>query len=116
MHTGFIPVHRKSAADAERATALAAATLDAGFFRVHYDRCTPRQRDHLRAMARLGPGPHRSGDIARVLGRDAPAVAPLRNRLVARGMTYGPAHGDTAFTVPMFDAFLNRTVPPDEAG
>ena len=106
-----------TAADAERATALPAATLDAGFFRVRYDRYTPRQRDHLRAMARLGPGPPRSGDNAGGgVGRGAPAVAPLRNRLVAKGMTYGTAHGDTAFTVPMFDAFLNRTVPPDEAG
>lgn len=92
------------------------ATLDAGFFRVRYDRCTPRQRGYLRAMARLGPGPHRSGDLAGVLGRGAPAVAPLRNHLIAKGMIYSPAHGDTAFTVPMFDAFLNRTVPPDEAG
>ena len=105
-----------SAADAERATARAVAPLDAGFFRVRYDRCTPRQRDHLRAMARLGPGPHRSGDIAGVPGRGAPAVAPLRNQLVAKGMIRGPAHGDTAFTAPMFDAFLNRTVPPDGAG
>jgi hypothetical protein len=26
-------------------------------------------------------------------------------------MIYSPAHGDTAFTVPMFDAFLHRTMP-----
>ncbi len=98
-------------ADVERASELALATLDAGFFRVRYDRCTPRERDYLRAMARLGPGPHRSGDVAAALGRNVTRVAPVRNQLIAKGMIYSPAHGDTAFTVPMFDAFLKRTTP-----
>ena len=99
-------------ADVGRAAELTLATLDAGFFRVRYDRCTPRERGYLRAMARLGPGPHRSGDIAGALGRGVTSVAPLRNQLIAKGMIYGPAHGDTAFTVPMFDSFLERTAPP----
>jgi hypothetical protein len=30
--------------------------------------------------------------------------------LIAKGMIYSPAHGDTAFTVPLFDAFMKRTV------
>ena len=98
-------------ADVERASELALATLDVGFFRVRYDRCTPRERGYLRAMARLGPGPHRSGDVATALGRNVTRVAPMRNQLIAKGMIYSPAHGDTAFTVPMFDAFLKRTTP-----
>ncbi len=62
-------------------------------------------------MAELGPGPHRSGDIATAMGIDVTTAAPLRNGLIRKGMLYSPAHGDTAFTVPMFDAFLRRTIP-----
>jgi len=38
-------------------------------------------------------------------------VAPLRNSLIAKGMIFSPAHGDTAFTVPLFDAFMQRIMP-----
>ncbi|MGH6977097.1 MAG: hypothetical protein ACREED_08740, partial [Stellaceae bacterium] len=71
----------------------------------------PRERDYLRAMAELGPGPHRSGDIADVLGVDVHSVAPLRNGLIRKGMIFSPAHGDTAFTVPLFDEFMKRIIP-----
>ena len=86
-------------------------TLDRDFFRVRFDRLTPRERTYLRAMAELGPGPHRSGDIAAVLGVQVQSAAPRRSALIAKGMIYSPAHGDTAFTVPMFDEFLRRTLP-----
>lgn len=102
-----------TAADVERATELALGMLDAGFFRVRYDRCTPRERAYLHAMAELGPGPHRSGDVAGALGRSVTQTAPVRNRLISKGMIYSPAHGDTAFTVPMFDGFLKRAAPAE---
>jgi hypothetical protein len=63
----------------------------------------PGTRRPLRAMAELGPGPHRSGDIAERMGRKVKGVAPIRNGLISKGMVYSPAHGDTAFTVPLFD-------------
>lgn len=97
--------------DAQRATAVALAELDASFFRVRFDRLTPAEKRYMRAMAELGPGPHRSGDIAGVLDKDISAVAPVRNRLIGKGMLYSPAHGDTAFTVPLFDSFMLRTMP-----
>jgi hypothetical protein len=102
------PIRR---ADAERATAQALAELDASFFRVRFDRLTPAERRYLRAMADLGAGPHRSGDIAERLERKVTAVAPTRNALIAKGMVYSPAHGDTAFTVPLFEGFMKRTMP-----
>ena len=61
-------------------------------------------------MAKLGPGPHRSGDIAERLGKSVTSVAPVRSELIAKGMIYSPAHGDTAFTVPLFDGFMTRIV------
>lgn len=99
------PIRR---ADAKEATGGALAELDASFFRVRFDRLTPKEKAYLQAMAMLGPGPHRSGDIAERLSRKVTAVAPLRNSLIEKGMIYSPSHGDTAFTVPLFDAFMRR--------
>lgn len=83
--------------------------LDENFFRVRMDRLTPAEKRYLSAMADLGPGPHRSGDVAAKLGVKVESVAPRRSGLIQKGMVYSPAHGDTAFTVPMFDDFLRRT-------
>lgn len=84
--------------------------LDANFFRVRFDRLTPREKDYLRAMAELGPSSHRSGEVADLLGVESRSVAPLRSGLIKKGMIYSPAHGDTAFTVPLFDEFMKRTI------
>jgi hypothetical protein len=93
------------------ATASAIAELDTSFFRVRLDRLTPSEKRYLRAMAELGPGPHRSGDIADKLGVKVQAVAPVRATLIGKGMVYSPAYGDTAFTVPLFDRFMHRAMP-----
>lgn len=98
-------------ADVEDATARTVKALDSGFFRVRLDRLTPREKDYLRAMAQLGPGPHRSGGIAEMLGMVVTVAGPLRNGLIRKGMIYSPSHGETAFTVPMFDKFMRRTIP-----
>lgn len=98
-------------ADVQAATTQALAELDASFFRVRLDRLTPSEKRYLRAMAELGPGPHRSGDIAHVLGREVQTVAPTRAKLIEKGMVYSPSHGDTGFTVPLFDAFMRRVIP-----
>lgn len=100
--------------DVKAATIEATAALDESFFRVRFDRLTPTEKQYLRAMAELGPGPHRSGDIAAVLARKVTALAPTRNHLIAKGMIWSPSHGDTAFTVPMFDAFMRRRLPGDD--
>ena len=100
--------------DAEAATITAIAALDAGFFGVRFDRLTPTEKRYLRAMAELGPGPHRSGDIARVLRRKVTGLAPVRSQLINKGMVWSPSHGDTAFTVPLFDGFMRRIMPTDD--
>jgi hypothetical protein len=100
-------------ADVERASDVALAALDENFFRVRFDRCTPAERRYLRAMAELGPGPHRSGDIAQTLSQKVITLAPLRNRLIRKGMIWAPSHGDTAFTAPLFHDYLARVMPGD---
>lgn len=100
-----------SADDVDAAAPAVLEQLDRNFFRVRFDRLTPKERDYLRAMADLGAGPHRSGDVAARLGVRVESVAPRRSDLIGKGMIYSPAHGDTAFTVPLFDEFLRRTMP-----
>lgn len=100
--------------DVDLASTSAIAALDESFFRVRFDRLTPLEKRYLRAMAELGPGPHRSGDIAEQLSRDVTALGPTRNQLIAKGMIWSPSHGDTAFTVPLFDEFMHRIMPGDD--
>lgn len=100
--------------DLDAATDSVIAALDESFFRVRFDRLTPSEKKYLRAMADLGPGPHRSGDIAKKLRRDVTSLGPVRNQLIAKGMIWSPSHGDTAFTVPLFDEFMLRIMPGDD--
>lgn len=100
-----------SAADVDRATNAAIAELDRGFFRIRLDRITPGQERYLRAMAELGPGPHRSADVARALGQDAAGASPHRDQVIRSGMAWSPRWGYIDFTVPLFDEYLKRTKP-----
>ncbi len=100
--------------DVQQAERTAIAELDSSFFRVRFDRLTATEKRYLRAMAELGPGPHRSGAIARELRRDVQSMAPTRNNLIKKGMIWSPNHGMTAFTVPLFDQFMRRIMPGDD--
>lgn len=102
-----------TADDVHNATKLATAALDESFFRVRFDRLTPMEKQYIRAMAELGPESHRSGEIAEVLQRDTQALGPIKNSLIKKGMIWSPNHGDTAFTVPLFDEFMKRIMPGD---
>lgn len=97
--------------DVERASAIVVAALDESFFRVRFERLKPSERRYMRAMAELGAGPHRSGDVAAKLGRRVTSLAPIRADLIAKGMIWSPGHGETAFTVPLFDEFMRRIMP-----
>jgi hypothetical protein len=95
----------------QHATEIVISRLDQNFFRVRYDRLTPSEKYFLRAMASLGPGAHRTGDIAQALGVKVTSLGPTRAKLIKKGMVYSPAHGDMAFTVPLFDEFMIRAIP-----
>lgn len=92
----------------KQATSAAIKSLDESFFKVRFDRCTPSEKRYLKALADLGEGAHRSGDIADQLEVKVSTVAPVRSNLIKKGMIYSPQHGDTEFTVPMFDLYLKR--------
>lgn len=97
-----------SAKDVENASSSALRRLDAGFFRVRFDRLTPKEREYVIAMASLGKGPYRSSDVADVLNENVQALGPRRATIINKGMIYSPAHGDIDFTVPMFEEYLER--------
>ena len=98
-------IHRH---DVERASAIATRGLDESFFRVRFDRLAGSEQRYLRAMAELGTGPYRSGDIAEVLRRPVTSLGLTRRQLIAKGMVWSPRYGHTAFTVPLFDQFMRR--------
>ena len=102
------PIAREAVAEA---TPDVIAHLDGNFFRVRFDRLTVLQQKYLRAMAELGPGPHKTGEIAATLGVGAASVATVRQQLVKKGMVWSQRHGETAFTVPLFDSFMKRQMP-----
>lgn len=95
----------------QAATAAVVPRLDQNFFRVRFDRLTPSEKNFLRGMADLGAGPQRTGNIAATLGVKVTSLGPVRAKLINKGMIYSPAHGDMAFTVPLFDEFMIRAIP-----
>lgn len=95
----------------QEATETVIKRLDENFFRVRFDRLTPSEKRYLRAMAHLDSGSRRTGDIADVLGMKVTSLGPVRANLISKGMIYSPAHGQMAFTVPLFDEFMVRVVP-----
>lgn len=97
-------------ATVKEATDSAIKRLDKAFFRVRFDRLTPREREYLRALAELGSGSHRSGEIANILKVDVSKLGPIRDGLIKKGMIYSPSYGETAFTVPLFDQFMIRVM------
>lgn len=97
-----------TAGDARQAEAITLKRLDEGFFKVRFDRLTPKEREYVIAMARLGNGPYRSSDVADALNESAQSLGPRRAQIISKGMIYSPSHGDVAFTVPMFNNYLIR--------
>ncbi len=102
---------RITKSDVKEATVKVIKRLDENFFRVRFDRLTPREKLYLRAMAYLGPDAHRSGDIADALGVKINSLGPMRAKLINKGMIYSPTYGEMAFTVPLFDEFMCRAMP-----
>ncbi len=98
-------------ADVDGATPIAVAELDASFFRVRFDRLTPREKQYARAMAELGDGAQKSGDVAAMLKRTTAQCGPVRDSLIRKGMVYSSEHGLLAFTVPLFADFMRRAIP-----
>ena len=101
---------------ARQASRVALRELDHQFFRVRFDRVTQAERDYMRALAELGEGEHRSSQVAELIGKTTQQLGTVRDILIRKGMVYSPAHGQIAFTVPLFDRFMKRTLPMPRNG
>lgn len=93
---------------ANAASMAALRRLDEGFFKVRYDRLTPKERDYVRAMAGLGSGPYKSSEVADALGDAQQRFGPIRASIIRKGMIYSPSYGEIDFTVPLFSEYLQR--------
>lgn len=85
--------------------------LNDNFFRVRFDRLTPGEKNFLRMMAQLGPGPYRLADVAAQFKVKVSTLSPTRSNLLKKGMIFSPTYGTIAFTVPLFDQFMHRAMP-----
>lgn len=99
----------------ERAHALVLSVLDKEFFHVRFERATPAERRYLGAMAELGDGPQRSGEVTRRLGyASTTETGAIRDSLIKKGLVFSPRHGIVDFTVPLFADFMRRQHPLSE--
>ncbi len=100
-----------SAADVERAAPNARHALDSSFFAARIARIPASEVAYVRALASLGAGPHRSGDVAAAAGKSTSQVAAFRDRLIGEGVIYAPRYGWVEFAIPHFDRYVRRMVP-----
>jgi hypothetical protein len=95
-----------------RAHELVLSVLDTDFFHVRFERATPAEQRYLAAMAALGDGAQRSGDVTRQVGyASTTETGPIRDSLIKKGLIYSPRHGFVDFTVPLFADFMRRQHP-----
>jgi type II secretory pathway predicted ATPase ExeA len=97
--------------DVELAAEEVQLELDESFFKTRVQRSTKEELRYMRAMAELGPSAQKAGAVAEVLGKTSEQVAPLRSRLINKGLLYTPDFGYAKFTVPQFDRFMKRYMP-----
>jgi hypothetical protein len=95
-----------TASDVARAQEPAMQELAADLFTTRWQRATPRQRDYIGSLGRLG-GVGGAGEVATGAGFPSSGEASqVREELIAKGIVYPPRRGQIAFTVPTFDRFV----------
>lgn len=94
----------------EKASEKSLTELDQSFFRVRFDRLTPKEKEFMHAMAKLKGDQRKVRDVSALLGTTVTNVSKLRDTLIKKGMIYSPSHGEISFTVPLFDEFMLRTM------
>jgi hypothetical protein len=100
-----------SVEDVQRAAMNASQALDSSFFAARTARIPASEVSYVQALASLGPGPHRSGQVAAAAGKTTSQVAAFRDRLIREGLIYAPRYGWVEFAIPHFDAYVRRALP-----
>jgi len=94
--------------DVAAAEPIALEYLDGNFFSQRVGKLPSAERRYLSAIAALGDGPQRSGEVAGALGKDAQDVSVVRDRLIKASLLYSPRRGEIDFTVPLCADYLRR--------
>jgi hypothetical protein len=105
------PISPITLADVQAAEPVVQAKLDEQFFHVRFEKATPAERRYMAAMADLGDGPYRTGDLAKRLDIGVSSTSVHRDALIKKGLIFSPDHGEVDFTVPHFSPFMRRRYP-----
>ncbi|MFW2332295.1 AAA family ATPase [Ilumatobacter sp.] len=100
-----------SADDVDRARPHADHALDSSFFAARIARIPSSEVAYVQGLASLGPGPHRSGEVAQAMGMQTSQVAAFRERLIGEGVIYAPRYGWIEFAIPHFEQYVRRALP-----
>lgn len=100
-----------SAADVDHARPHADHALDSSFFAARIARIPSSEVAYVQGLASLGPGPHRSGEVAAAMGMQTSQVAAFRERLIGEGVIYAPRYGWIEFAIPHFEQYVRRALP-----
>lgn len=96
------------AEDAERGVATAKKAFDAMVVEPALRRLPNGQMEYLLAMASCDTTPSSTGEIARLLGRDAKDVSTYRRRLIAANLIEAQGYGKVGFAIPYMRDYLIR--------
>ena len=83
-------------------------SLDDSFFKVRYDRATPREKEFMLAMVECGDLPCTIAEVAGKMNAKVQKISPLRAQLIYKGFIYATSYGEVDFTVPQFNRYLKR--------
>jgi hypothetical protein len=102
------PAPKITLQDVMRAKPHIQAGLDNSFFRVRYDRLTPREKIFMHAMAQCDNNECTLAEVAMQMQSTSSSISRIREQLVRKGMLFSPLHGSIRYTVPLFKEFLLR--------
>jgi hypothetical protein len=91
-----------------KASSIFEKSLDESFFKVRYDRATPKEKEFMLAMADCGDLPCAMAQIAAKMKTNVTSISPVRGQLIFKGFIYSPGYGEVDFTVPQFKQYLQR--------
>lgn len=83
-------------------------SLDNSFFRVRYDRLTPREKVFMHAMTKCPARECTLAEVAKIMSSHSSAISRIREQLVKKGMLFSPRHGSIRYSVPLFREYLLR--------
>lgn len=83
-------------------------TLDNGFFKVRYERCSETDKKFVFAMVQCGELPCTISNVADNLGKSVNQVSATRAQLINKGVVYSIRYKELDFTVPEFDSHIKR--------